>query len=280
MTAQMPGTHPLAAASQAADALTAALGTAPDVAVVLGSGWAEAVSIIGDPVAEVAYADLPGFPPPSVEGHGGVVSLVPVGGRHVALLQGRIHLYEGHDPAVVVHPLRTAILAGCDTVIITNGCGGINPDYRVGQLVLIADHLNLTGRSPLWGPEAPDPFPIRFTDLTDAYSPRLRALARRVDPNLAEGVYCGLPGPHYETPAEIAMLATVGADLVGMSTVLETIAARHLGAEVLGLSLVTNPAAGIGGAALSHLEVVEAGHRARASVGETLRSVLVEIAGA
>ncbi len=270
--------HPIVAAEHAARRLTDVLGAAPDVAVVLGSGWADAVSLIGTPLSTVSYEDLPGFPPPSVPGHGGALSLVQVDGSNVLLIQGRIHMYEGHDPHVVVHPLRTAILAGSETVVITNGCGAINPDYGVGQLVLLRDHLNLTGKSPVGGPAAPDPYPIRFTDLTDAYSPALRALACEVDPDLAEGVYAGLGGPHYETPAEIAMLRTLGADLVGMSTVLETIAARHLGAEVLGMSLVTNAAAGMSGEALSHDEVVEAGRAARTSVGERLHGILAKIA--
>lgn len=270
--------HPIVAAERAAHRLTDALGAAPDVAVVLGSGWADAVSLIGDAVSTVSYEDLPGFPSPSVPGHGGALSLVEVDSSKVLLIQGRIHLYEGHDPHVVVHPLRTAILAGSKTVIITNGCGGINPAYGVGQLVLLRDHLNLTGKSPVGGPAAPEPYPIRFTDLTDAYSPDLRALARQVDPTFAEGVYAGLGGPHYETPAEITMLRTLGADLVGMSTVLETIAARHLGAEVLGMSLVTNAAAGMSGEALSHDEVVEAGRVARTSVGERLHGILTKIA--
>ena len=270
-------THAITAAESAAQALIDQLGHTPDIAVVLGSGWADAVSIIGNPVAEVSYEDLPGFPTPSVPGHGGKLSLVKAGDANVLLVQGRIHMYEGHSPDVVAHPIRTAILAGCKQVVITNGCGGINPDYQVGQLVLISDHLNLTGQSPMWGASAPDGYPIRFVDLTDAYSPRLRDLAKQVDPTFAEGVYCGLPGPHYETGAEITMLRTMGGDLVGMSTVLETIAARHLGAEVLGMSLVTNAAAGMTGEVLSHAEVVEAGRAARTRVGETLRDILLSM---
>ena len=149
---------------------------------------------------------------------------------------------------MVVHGVRTAVAAGCRVVALTNAAGGIAPDYQVGQPVLVRDHLNLTGRSPLSGLGPPDGYPSRFTDLTDLYSARLRVLAREADPSLAEGVYAAMPGPHYETPAEIRMLATLGADLVGMSTVLEAIAARHLGAEVLAISLVTNPAAGLAAA--------------------------------
>ena len=186
---------------------------------------------------------------------------------------GRVHAYEGHDPATVVHGVRTAHAAGCHTIVLTNAAGGIRADLAVGQPVLMSDHLNLTGGSPVAGPLAGSA-PARFVDLTETYSARLRALAREVDPSLAEGVYAGLPGPHYETPAEIRMLRTLGADLVGMSTVWEAIAARHLGVEVLGLSLVTNPAAGLGVAPLDHAEVLEAGRRSAERMGELLAAVV------
>ena len=176
---------------------------------------------------------------------------MPIGEHRVLVLVGRVHAYEGHDLRHVVHPVRTACAAGARIVVLTNAAGGLRPDMPVGQPVLISDHLNLTARSPLVG--------AQFVDLTDAYAPRLRRLAREADPQLTEGVYAGLPGPHYETPAEIRMLRVLGADLVGMSTVHETIAARAAGAEVLGISLVTNLAAGITGAPLSHAEVVAAG---------------------
>jgi purine-nucleoside phosphorylase len=162
-------------------------------------------------------------------------------------------------------------------VVLTNAAGGIRSGLRVGQPVLIRDHLNLTGRSPLAGPPPPAGYPGRFTDLTDLYAARLRALARAADPELAEGVYAALPGPHYETPAEIAMLRTLGADLVGMSTALEAIAARHLGAEVLAISLVTNLAAGLGGQGLDHAEVVEAGGAAAGRMGALLARILPEV---
>jgi purine-nucleoside phosphorylase len=161
--------------------------------------------------------------------------------------------------------------------VLTNAAGGIRAGYQVGQPVLIRDHLNLTGRSPLTGPPPPPGYPPRFTDLTGAYSPRLRALARAADPSLAEGVYAALPGPHYETPAEIAMLRTLGADLVGMSTVLEAIAARHLGAEVLAFSLVTNLAAGLTDHGLDHAEVVAAGAEAAERMGALLASILPQV---
>jgi purine-nucleoside phosphorylase len=168
--------------------------------------------------------------------------------------------------------VRTAVLAGCRAVVLTNAAGGIRPGLSVGQPVLISDHLNLTGKSPLTGPAPPSG--QRFVDLTDLYSPRLRALARDADPSLAEGVYAMLPGPHYETPAEITMLGRLGADLVGMSTALEAIAARHLGAEVLAISLVTNLAAGLAGHGLSHAEVVEAGQASASRMGALLAAIL------
>jgi purine-nucleoside phosphorylase len=174
----------------------------------------------------------------------------------------------------VVHGVRTAVAAGCRVVVLTNASGGINQDYQVGQSVLISDHLNLTGRSPLAGPPPPDGYASRFTDLSELYSPRLRAIALAADPGLAQGVYAALPGPHYETPAEIRMLRAAGADMVGMSTALEAIAARHLGAEVLGISLVTNPAAGLSAHGLDHGEVIAAGQAAAARVGTLLAGIL------
>jgi purine-nucleoside phosphorylase len=170
--------------------------------------------------------------------------------------------------------VRTAVAAGCQVVVLTNAAGGIRAGYQVGQPVLIADHINLTGRSPLAGPPPPEGYGSRFVDLTDLYSARLRALARQADPGLAEGVYAAMPGPHYETPAEIRMLATVGADLVGMSTVLEAIAARHLGAEVLAISLVSNLAAGLAPSGLDHAEVVAAGQAAAGRMGALLAGLL------
>ncbi|GJF17186.1 purine nucleoside phosphorylase [Mycolicibacterium cyprinidarum] len=239
---------------------------AHDVAVVLGSGWAPAATQLGDAVAIVPMDELPGFTPPSAQGHRGQVLSLRVGAHRVLVVLGRIHPYEGHDLRHVVHPVRTACAAGVHTVVLTNAAGGLRADYPVGQPVLISDHLNLTARSPLVG--------AQFVDLVDAYSPRLRAIAREIDPTLAEGVYAGLPGPHYETPAEIRMLRTLGADLVGMSTVHETIAARAAGAQVLGVSLVTNLAAGMTGEPLSHDEVLEAGRQSATRMGALLSAVI------
>ncbi len=268
-------TDPYTAARQSAARLARLSGQpGHDVAVVLGSGFAAAADALGEPAAEFPLGELGGFPPPTVPGHAGLGRSVRLGPLRVLVLLGRLHLYEGHPVHVVVHGVRTAVAAGCRAVVLTNASGGINPAYAVGQPVLISDHLNLTGRSPLAGPEPPPGCGSRFADLSDLYSARLRGLARRADPGLAEGVYAALPGPHYETPAEIRMLRAAGADLVGMSTALEAIAARHLGAEVLGLSLVTNPAAGLSAAGLGHAEVIAAGRRSAPAVGALLREIL------
>jgi purine-nucleoside phosphorylase len=190
------------------------------------------------------------------------------------VLLGRSHLYEGRTPAEVVHAVRTAVMAGTKVVVLTNAAGALNPVLRPGQLVLLRDHLNLTGASPLSGGEPPPAYRSRFVDLTDLYSAQLRQIARSVGPSLAEGVYAALPGPHYETPAEVAMLRAAGADLVGMSTALEAIAARHLGASVLGLSLVTNLAAGVSPTPLDHSEVLAAGATAVPRLGRLLATLL------
>jgi purine-nucleoside phosphorylase len=244
-----------------------------DVAVVLGSGWLAAADAIGAPEAEITTADLGGFEQPTVKGHTPSVRYIKKGQLRILLYLGRVHLYEGHHPQAVVHGVRTAIAAGCRTIVLTNAAGAINPAYAVGEPVLISDHINLTGRSPLAGP-LPEYAPSAFTDLTETYSGRLRALARELDPTLAEGVYAALPGPHYETPAEIRMLRTAGADLVGMSTALEAIAARHLGAEVLGISIASNPAAGLSPEPLDHRDVLRATAGSAARVGELLAKLL------
>lgn len=254
-------------AAAAAAALAAATGVdAHDVAVVLGSGWVPAADALGAVDAELAMTDLPGFAAPTAAGHAGTVRSLTVAGRKVLVLLGRTHLYEGRGTAAVAHGVRVAAAAGCRTVVLTNAAGGLREDLQVGQPVLVSDHLNLTGRSPLVG--------ARFVDLTDLYSARLRGLARQADPTLTEGVYAALPGPHYETPAEIRMLRTVGADLVGMSTALEAIAARAEGVEVLAVSLVTNLAAGMTGAPLDHAEVLAAGRAAATRMGGLLARVV------
>jgi purine-nucleoside phosphorylase len=263
-------TDPTRLADAAAAAIAEHTGVARhDVAVVLGSGWAPAVDALGAPSAIVPMAELPGFSAPTAAGHGGLVLSIPVGDKRALAMVGRIHAYEGHELSRVVHPVRAACAAGAETVVLTNAAGGLRAEYAVGQPVLISDHLNLTARSPLVG--------AQFVDLVDAYSPRLRALARDVDPALAEGVYAGLPGPHYETPAEVRMLRTLGADLAGMSTVHETIAARAAGARVLAISLVTNLAAGMTGEPLSHDEVLAAGRRSAIAMGTLLAAVITRL---
>jgi purine-nucleoside phosphorylase len=257
-------------ATQAADAaarLAELTGVrAHDVAVVLGSGWVPAADAIGEASHELAVADLPGFAPPAVAGHAGRLRSIPVGDRRVLVFLGRTHLYEGHGVARVAHGVRTAVAAGCQTIVLTNGCGGLREDFTPGQPVLISDHLNLTAVSPLQG--------AIFVDLTDLYSLRLRTIAREVEPTLPDGVYAQLPGPHYETPAEIRMLRTMGADLVGMSTALEAIAARAAGAEVLGISLVTNLAAGMSGEPLNHEEVLSTGRESAQRMGVLLAQLV------
>ncbi len=262
-------------AFQAADELRVRSGVdSYDLAIVLGSGWKEGAGALGVPVAEVPSATLRGFVAPTVEGHSGVIYTVRAGGKTIALVSGRVHLYEGNTAAQVAHPVRTVIAAGARTVILTNAAGGLDPSVAPGSVVTISDHINLTATSPLEGPPPPPSLGSRFVDLSDLYSRRLRERVREVAPTLSEGVYAGFRGPHYETPAEIRMVGSWGASLVGMSTVLEAIAARHMGAEVLGLSLVTNYAAGVTDAPLNHLEVLEAGQSAAGTLGQLLATVV------
>jgi purine-nucleoside phosphorylase len=257
-------------ARQAADALLERTGGQKhDIALVMGSGWLPAADALGEPEHELTAAELPGFSPPAVEGHGGTIRSVRLGDRRLLIFLGRTHFYEGLGVASVVHGVRTAAASGVGTVVLTNGCGGLDPSWTPGTPVLIRDHINLTGTSPVEG--------ANFVDLTDLYSSRLRALCQEVDPSLDEGVYVQFPGPHYETPAEIAMVKAIGGSLVGMSTVLEAIAAREAGMEVLGISLVTNFAAGITGEPLNHEEVLEAGRASATRMGSLLADVLPRI---
>ena len=251
-------------------------GGAHDVLAVLGSGWAHAASVL-DATNEISVTEILGFVKPSAIGHGGTLKSVTVGKSRVLLLTGRTHLYEGHGVNSVVHAVRTAAFSGCKTVVLTNAAGCLREDWGVGATALISDHINLTGFSPLTGADAPAPLHGRFVDLTDAYSARLRAIAKRVDPTLHEGVYMGFHGPHFETPAEIRAARVWGADLVGMSTVMETIAARHMNMEVLALSLATNLAAGISGEKLSGDEVLAIGKASASRVGGLLAEILKQI---
>jgi purine-nucleoside phosphorylase len=238
----------------------------PDVAIVLGSGWAAAADDLGRSYWERPMADLPGFATPTALGHGGTARLVERSGLHVLVFLGRLHRYEGHSAAQVAQPVRVAVAAGCRIVVLTNAAGGIDPAVPVGTPVLIRDHLNLTAGSPLAG--------ATFTDLTGAYPAWLREVAREVDPTLTDGVYAGLLGPQFETPAEIRMLRILGADLVGMSTVLEAIAVRAAGAELLGISLVSNHAAGVSATPLSGDDVIAAGRAALPRLGTLLAGVV------
>ena len=255
---------PYASAAEAAERLRELTGPV-DLAVVLGSGWHGAVDALGA-ADGFPMSELPGFTPPTAEGHPGRVHVAQAGRHRVLVLAGRTHFYEHRDAAAVVHGVRTVAAAGARAVVLTNAAGGLRPEWPPGTPVLIADHLNLTGASPLCG--------ARFVDLTDAYSAGLRAHARTARPALPEGVYAQFPGPQYETPAEVRMAGLLGADLVGMSTALETIAAREAGLAVLGLSLVTNAAAGIG-PGLDHADVLAAGRAAAGELGALLSEILV-----
>ena len=277
-----PGSDRWELARRGAQGIANASGVDPhQVVVVLGSGWlgalAPILSVCRSSI-EVVIGELPGFVRPSVQGHGRIAHSIEMAtGRRALILTGRVHAYEGHRDDVVVHAIRSAALAGCTTAILTNAAGAIRPGFGVGDAVLLSDHLNLTGRSPLRGTPPPAPHPSLFVDMVDAYSPRLRALARAIDPSLSEGVYACVNGPQYETPAEVRMLAGMGADLVGMSTVHETIAARHLGLEVLGISLVTNVASGLAAEGIDHADVLAAGAAAAPRLGPLLAGVLARL---
>lgn len=264
-----PATDPFDVARAAAAYLAQATGVERhDVLLVLGSGWGGAAELLGETVAEVPSHEIPGFSAPAVAGHGATTRSIRIEGtdRHALVLGSRTHLYEGRGVRRVVHGVRTAAAAGATTVVLTNGCGGLNPAWEPGTPVLISDHLNLTATSPLEG--------ATFVDLTDLYSSRLRALAREIDPTLDEGVYVQFPGPHYETPAEVRMAGILGGHLVGMSTTLEAIAARHAGLEILGISLMTNLGAGISAEPLSHEEVLEAGRAAGPRISALLAKIV------
>ncbi|HMM93666.1 purine-nucleoside phosphorylase [Phycicoccus sp.] len=267
-----PATDPFEVARAAAAVIAERTGAERhDVALVLGSGWGQAGDLVGETLATVENTDVPGFGRAAVAGHSGSMRSVAIGdtGRRALVYGTRTHFYEGRGVRAVVHGVRTAAAAGCTTIVITNGCGGLRPEWAPGTPVLISDHINLTAHSPIEG--------ANFVDLTDLYSPRLRAVAREVDDTLDEGVYVQFRGPHYETPAEVRMAKVLGGDLVGMSTSLESIAARQSGLEVLGISLVTNAAAGISPDPLSHEEVLEAGRAAADRCGRLLADVVGRI---
>lgn len=258
-------------ATRAADFLRGHFGEGRiDLALVLGSGWSSGAEALGALVSEVELGDVPGFSKPVVSGHGGKLMLVrTASGKLAAIFTGRTHYYEGRGAAAVAHGVRTAAAWGATTLVLTNGCGGLNPEWAPGTVVLIKDHINLTGDTPLEG--------ASFVDLSEAYSGRLRDLARDAAGGLPEGVYVQFRGPQYETPAEVRMAGILGGDLVGMSTTLETIAAREAGMEVLGLSLVTNAAAGLGEATLDHTEVLQTGKDAGPRLAALLSAIIGRI---
>ncbi len=248
-------------------------GFAPQIGVILGSGLSSIADGIGG--KQIPFSDIAEFPTPTVAGHRGALFL----SSRAVVMAGRFHFYEGHPIDDIVLPVFVMKRLGMKTLVVTNASGGINRDYHPGDLVLIRDHINLLGVNPLWGPNDEELGP-RFNDMTEAYSRKLRLLARDVSAlDLAEGVYAALPGPSYETPAEIGMLTAIGADLVGMSTVPEVIAARYLGVEVLGVSCVTNLAAGLGKGELDHTEVMETGKRVEKKLGRLIEAVIERLAG-
>jgi purine-nucleoside phosphorylase len=254
-------------------------GLVPRLGIVLGSGLGSLADDIADAVS-IPFGELPGWPAATAPGHAGHLLLGTLAGIPVAALRGRFHLYEGNDPGLVVQPVLLFRRLGAELVVLTNAAGGVNPAYGPGTLMIISDHLNLTGRTPLLGGNADELGP-RFPDLTDVWAPSLRARLRAAGTaegvELEEGVYAGLLGPSYETPAEVRMLRVLGADAVGMSTVLEAVAARWVGLEVCGISLVTNAGAGYSGQPLTHEEVLEAGAAAGPSLARVLRRFVADL---
>jgi purine-nucleoside phosphorylase len=262
--------------AQAAASLRGRIGEAPAVAVVLGSGLGDFASGLQEQTT-IPYGDIPHWPASAVVGHAGTLVVGAIGGRRVAALAGRAHFYEGHSLQTAAFATRVLGLLGVRTLILTNAAGGINVAFKPGTLMAIDDHINLMGGSPLVGPND-DRFGPRFPDMTEAYSRRLREIAfeaaRARGTGLAHGVYAAMHGPSYETPAEIRFLRTIGADAVGMSTVPETIAGRHMGMEILGISCITNPAAGVSPQPLVHDEVMEVARRVRAQFSALLEATI------
>lgn len=285
MSARVDPAQPIRPADQPArlsalvSAVRARTPIVPEVGIVLGSGLGGLADDLLNPVA-IPFAELPGWPAATAPGHAGRLLLGELGGRQVVMLQGRFHLYEGCDPGLVVQPVLLFHALGARILVLTNAAGGLDPSYRPGTLMIMRDHINLTGRSPLIGPNAAELGP-RFPDLTDAWSPRLRNRLASAGVSegvtLTEGVYVGLTGPTFETPAEVRMLAGLGGHAVGMSTVLECIAARWVGLDVCGISLVTNAGAGYSGSPLTHEEVLEAGLDAGPRLARVIRRFLADL---
>ncbi|WP_178022749.1 purine-nucleoside phosphorylase [uncultured Paenibacillus sp.] len=264
---------------EAAEYIRSRSALAPKVGLILGSGLGVLADHIEQPVS-IEYRDIPFFPQSTVEGHAGELLIGTVQGTPVVLMKGRFHMYEGYGPEMTAFPVRVMKELGVTTLLVTNAAGGVNTSYAPGDLMLISDHLNLTGRNPLVGPNDEE-LGARFPDMSQAYSRRLRDIARKIAADkgvpLQEGVYAGLLGPTYETPAEIRMLRTLGADAVGMSTVSETIVARHAGIEVLGISCISNMASGILDRPLSHQEVMETTERVREKFLSLVLSIIPQI---
>lgn len=264
------------AVQEAATAIRGRAGAAPDVAIVLGSGLGDFTERLSDPVT-IPYDDIPHWPASRVMGHAGRLVIGGLATRQVAALSGRVHVYEGHDLATVTFATRAMGLLGVKMLILTNAAGGVNTAFTAGALMVIDDHINLMGGNPLVGPND-DRFGLRFPDMTEVYSKRLRGVADQAARGqalaIAHGIYVALLGPSYETPAEIRFLRTIGADAVGMSTVPEAIAARHMGVEVLGISCITNMAAGVLPQPLHHDEVMETARRVRGEFGALLEGIV------
>ena len=267
----LPETDPFAVAAEAAAQIAEKTGVEKhDIALTLGSGWAKAADLIGETTATIPAFEITGFSKPALEGHVGTLrSVLLPNGKRALIIGARTHYYESHGVRRVVHSVRTAAATGATTMILTNGAGGIKETWKSGTPVLISDHINLTADSPLEG--------ATFIDLTDLYAKRLRDIARSIEPSLDEGVYTQFRGPHYETPAEVQMAKAIGGHIVGMSTALEAIAARQAGMEILGLSLITNLAAGISKDPLSHTEVLEAGRDSEAVLGPLLAKIVAAL---
>ncbi len=266
-----PDANPFEIAAEAASQIAKRTGVnSHRIALTLGSGWAKAADLLGDTVAEIPADEIVGFSRPAVEGHVGTLRSIRLpDDTHALVIGARTHFYEGHGVRRVVHSVRTAAAAGAKAMVLTNGAGGIKSHWAPGTPVLISDHINMTAASPLEG--------ATFIDLTDLYSRRLRDIARSVSPDLDEGVYVQFRGPHYETPAEVQMAKAIGGHIVGMSTALEAIAAREAGMEILGLSLITNLAAGISDEPLSHDEVIAAGKAAEATISDMLARIVAQL---
>jgi purine-nucleoside phosphorylase len=266
--------------TEAIEFLCANLRVAPQIAVVLGSGLGAFADELTDRI-EIPYSQIPGWPQPTTEGHAGMLVAGSCGPAEVAVMSGRVHLYEGYSPAEAIFGIRVLAHLGVRNVVLTNAAGAINPAYERGTLVLVSDHINLQGSNPLTGPNNESLGP-RFPDMTEAYSADLRKTAQLLAEDLCialpEGVYAAVLGPSFETPAEIRYLRTIGADLVGMSTVPEVIAANHMGLRVMAISCVTNMAAGLSSTKLSQTEVLETGEMARETMVRFLKELLPRIA--